>query len=110
VLRVDPVIADAGVVSDATGAGLPQLGEHLRRIGGEGAATIEPIRKFLDQPQIVIDACWWRQGSASPDHPTFQVGHRALLLCPLGGGQHDVGQCGGFGQEDVGDHQQVQRT
>jgi ribulose 1,5-bisphosphate synthetase/thiazole synthase len=59
-LCVDPLIADAGVVSDATGAGLPQFCEHLRRIRGEEAATIQPIRKFLDQPQIVMDACWWR--------------------------------------------------
>src|SRR5512132_2522352 len=92
VLGVDPLIADTGVVRDATCTGSPQLGENLTRIGREEAATTEPISQFLHQPQVVMDTRWWRQSLASPDHPTLQVGHRAFLLRPLGGRQHDVGK------------------
>jgi hypothetical protein len=56
-----------------------------------------------------MDICWRRQGTTPQDHTTFQVGHRAFFLCPLGSRQHDVGKRSRFGQKDVGDHQQVQR-
>lgn len=56
-----------------------------------------------------MDICWRRQGTTPQEHTTFQVGHRAFFLCPLGSRQHDVGKRSRFGQKDVGDHQQVQR-
>ena len=49
-----------------------------------------------------MDLRWRLQGPASQDHPTFQVGHRALFLCPLGSRQHDVGKRGGEQRIETG--------
>ena len=72
------------------------------------AAAAEPVGQLLEHRQVVQHALRWRQRPAAADHPALEVGHGALLLRPLGARQHHVGQLGGLGEEDVGDHQQVQ--
>src|SRR5829696_3926648 len=42
-LRIDSLVADAGIVGNATSRSQPQFGKDLARIGGEMAATTEPI-------------------------------------------------------------------
>ena len=41
-------------------------------------------------------------------HPALQAGHGAVLLSPLQHREDDVGLLGGLGEEEVGDHQQIQ--
>ena len=49
------------------------------------------------------------EGLAGALHPALAVGGGALALAPRRGrGEHDVGELGGLGEEDVLDHQVVQ--
>ncbi len=43
-----------------------------------------------------------------PQYPTLQIGHRPLLLRPLGGRQDDVGHGRRLAEHEVGDDEQVQ--
>ena len=42
-------------------------------------------------------------------HHAIGIGDRADLLRPRGGGQHDIGQVRGFGEEDILHHQVIER-
>ena len=102
-------VGDPGVVGDPAGAGPPQLGEDLLGVGREELPR--PSRSAIPR-QICRSLRTPGGGStarAAQQHPALGVGHRAALLGPLGGGQHDVGELGGLGQEDVGDGEEVQR-
>ena len=108
-LGVDPLVADAGVVGDPAGAGPTQLVVDAAWLGGEELPPAEPAGQALHQIEVVVHPLRWAKGLPAADHPALQVGHGALLLGPLGGREDDVGERGGLGQEDVGDHEQVQR-
>ena len=47
--------------------------------------------------------------TAPAKHASLEVGGRAVLFCPLGAWQHDVGNRRGLREEEVGDDQQVER-
>ena len=51
-----------------------------------------------------------RQSATAADHAALEVRHRALLLGPLGHRQDDVREGGRLGEEEVGDHEQVERS
>ena len=102
-------VGDAGVVGDAAGAGGPQFLKDRFRVGvGEPAFLAQPGRQPLHQFQVGQDFGGRVKGAVAADDPAFQVGHGALFLGPLRGGQHHVGQLRRFRQEEVGDGQEVQ--
>ena len=45
---------------------------------------------------------------ASELHHAIRVGDRADLLGPRGGGQHDIGEVRGFGEENILHHQMIE--
>ena len=109
-LGAQPVQGDPGVVGRPAGAGPAQLGEHRRRVGREELAAAQPVGQRVQDLQVGAHPGRRVERLAAQQDPTLDVGHRAVLLGPLGGGQHDVGPARGLGQEEVGDDQEVQRV
>ncbi len=126
---VDPVPADPRVVGDAAGRGPAQLGEDHARVrpppprsvgrppssrwaarapGDQQVSTLAAGRRGRPGSPGRADAGRRRTQRPAAQHPSFQVGHRAVLLGPLGGGQHHVGQRRRLGEQEVGDDKQVQ--
>lgn len=83
-------------------------GAGLLRVDGRGGGVVEAGGEVGEDRQVGADAGGWFAQRAAAQHPTLQVGHRAVLLGPLGDRQHHVGQLGRLGAQEVGHHQQVQ--
>ena len=50
----------------------------------------------------------WRHGSAPTQHAALEVRRRTVLLRPLSGWQHHIGECGRLGQHEIGDAEEVE--
>ena len=73
------------------------------------AGAVEAARELGEDPEFVAHARRGSDGAAAADDAALEVGHRALLLGPLGDGQHDVGERRRLGEEEVADDEQVER-
>ncbi len=67
-----------------------------------------PAGHLLDDPQVWPGVARRVDRLLAQLHHAVGVGDRAGLLGPGGGGQHHIGQPGGFGHEDVLHHQVLQ--
>ncbi len=86
---------------------LAHLVEHVR------STTVVPVeahaaRDFLDDPQIGLRLARRLQRLAAELHHAVGVGDGAILLRPRSGGQDDVCEIAGFGEEDLLHHQPVE--
>ena len=76
---------------------------------GVAPARAHPVRELEDDRQVVAGARRRRDGRPHALDAAFRVGDRALGLGPgRGRRQHDVGELGGLGQEQVLDDEEVE--
>ena len=102
-------VVDARVVGDAALGREAQLLEDELGVGVERGRALESPCELGEDPQLVANARGRRDRAAAADDATLERGHRALLLGPLRDRQHHVGEGRGLGEEEVADHEQVER-
>ena len=100
-LVVDALVADARVVGRAARARATQLVEHRAGLAVEEGPAAQPVGDLGEDLEVAAHALGGLDGPASPQDTALEVGHRALLLGPLGAGQDDVGELGGLAEEQV---------
>ncbi len=106
----DLVVADAAVVGAGARRGPAQLGEDLFARGElEARALAEALGQRGEDLEVGLHAGRGEADAAPQDHAPLEVGHRPLLLGPLGDRQDDVRGGGGLVDERVADDQQLQR-
>ncbi len=108
-LPVDARVGDPGIVGGPARGRAPQLGEDLLCAReGEALLPAERLREAAQDLEVRAHPGGRLHRLAPPEHATLQVGSGPVLLGPLGGGEDDVGEAGGLGQEEVGDDQEVE--
>ena len=106
---VEHCVVDARVVGDAALGREAQFLEHELGVGVECRGALEPAGEFGEDPELVADALGRGDRAAAADYPTLERRHRALLFRPLGDRQHHVGEGRRLGEEEIADHEQVER-
>ena len=106
----DLVVGDAAVVGAGARRGPAELGEDLFARGEpEARALAQALGQRGEDLEVGLHAGRGRADAAPQDHAPLEVGHRAVLLGPLGDRQDDVRGGGGLVDERVADDQQLQR-
>ena len=82
-LGVEPGVAQPAVVRAASRARSGELVEDQRGVGVPGAGGAEPGGELAPDPQLGPGASRCVDGPAATQDPSFERGHRALLLGPL---------------------------
>src|SRR5436190_21967833 len=100
-------MAQAGVVAWPPGTALrPGVERRHSVIPGRQwpailVAEVHSPRVFEEDVEIRSRRARWIDGLLGQMNGAVGVGEGARLLAPRRGGQHDVGEFGGFGAEDV---------
>lgn len=102
-------VADSGIVREATPRGLTELGEHRLGVRGEPAVRLaEQCGEAGDHVEVGAHARRRGNGTFPQQYPAFEIGHRAVLLGPLGHREHDVRERSRLRQHEIRDHEQIQ--
>ena len=92
------LMAETGEVAETAGGEGHEFGVHIGRggCGGEEVPMAEAAAQFGEHLPVGPGLTrGWPEGRTEGD-PPLGVGHRALLLTPLGRGQHQMGGGGGL--------------
>ncbi len=101
VLVRDPLVRDAGVIGCAARTRATQFGEAGFGIDDEAGAAAEPGRDPVQDVGVGPHAFGRCHGLGPANDTPFEVRHRAVLLGPLRGRQHDIGAGRRLRQERV---------
>src|SRR5712664_2652490 len=110
-LRVDLLVADAGIVGRPALAGAAQLLEDLARTGVAKAVTVPEASGDVAQYFDIRPRARRRGlGAAAVQHAALEIRHRSFFLGPLRRGQDDVRQRCRLGEEEVGYGEEIERA
>ncbi len=107
-------IGDGVLARDAIPGDVVQRRHHRRHLVEHLAdmlvvpAAPEPVGNLGDDPEILARVARQRDRGAAHLHLAVGVGHRAVLLRPAGGRQHDVGINRGLGEEEILHHEMLE--